>query len=51
MFEMYEPIGDCSMCSKRSEVVYIKESIWGSIKIRMFCKQHAKEHLIIKSTH
>ena len=51
MFEIYDKVDECSLCSKKAEVVYIKQSFLGDVKIRMFCKQHAKEHLIIKKTH
>ena len=49
-YTVYENIGECCMCDKKAEVIYTRYRIFG-LKTRVFCKNHAREHHIIKRTH
>lgn len=42
-YKSYELVGDCVLCEKKAEVIYINYNILG-FKLRLFCKKHAKEH-------
>ncbi len=46
-FEISQPIGNCCLCNKKAEVVFIKKGFF-SYKLRMFCDEHSKLYSNVK---